>query len=146
MHLLIPIQLYDTQHIIVLMEENRSFDHFFGFAKKLKVDGLSGNEYNLINLSVDPPPPPPLHSSPPPWSGNPLIESAVGQYLPESIHHAHHCMHVRAVTVRARSSMLVVGPQRQTQRSHLSAISLDHRIASFHRHTGVTRGLSFSWT
>lgn len=34
------------------MEENRSFDHFFGFARKqLKVDGLTGTEFNLINRS-----------------------------------------------------------------------------------------------
>eukprot|EP00041_Stephanoeca_diplocostata_P022889 m.552860 g.552860 ORF g.552860 m.552860 type:complete len:774 (+) comp22168_c0_seq14:39-2360(+) len=40
------------KHVIVLMEENRSFDHFFGFAKKLLgVNGLTGTEYNQINVS-----------------------------------------------------------------------------------------------
>lgn len=34
------------------MEENRSFDHLFGFAKKLLgVNGLTGTEYNVINRS-----------------------------------------------------------------------------------------------
>ena len=38
------------KHIIVLMEENRSFDHFFGFSK-LPVEKLTGEEYNLVNTS-----------------------------------------------------------------------------------------------
>jgi phospholipase C len=38
------------KHIIVLMEENRSFDHLFGFSK-LNVEKLKGNEYNLVNIS-----------------------------------------------------------------------------------------------
>ena len=40
------------KHVIVLMLENRSFDHFFGFAKPfLNVDGLSGKEFNLVDLN-----------------------------------------------------------------------------------------------
>lgn len=40
------------KHVIVLMEENRSFDHMLGFAKKLLgVNGLDGNECNLKNTS-----------------------------------------------------------------------------------------------
>merc|ERR1719272_120108 len=40
------------KHIIVLMEENRSFDHLFGYAKKLLgVNGLDGSEFNRINRS-----------------------------------------------------------------------------------------------
>ena len=40
------------KHVIVLMEENRSFDHFFGFAAKLLgVDGVKGDEFNLKNLN-----------------------------------------------------------------------------------------------
>ena len=39
------------KHVVVLMEENRSFDHLFGFAKALRVDGLSGKEFNYINTS-----------------------------------------------------------------------------------------------
>lgn len=37
------------KHVIVLMEENRSFDHFFGWYPG--VDGLTGEEYNLVNQS-----------------------------------------------------------------------------------------------
>jgi phospholipase C len=40
------------KHIIVLMEENRSFDHMLGYAKKLLgVNGLDGTECNLVNTS-----------------------------------------------------------------------------------------------
>ena len=40
------------KHVIVLMEENRSFDHFFGFAAELLgVDGVKGDEYQLKNLA-----------------------------------------------------------------------------------------------
>lgn len=39
------------KHVIVLMLENRSFDHFFGFSKPdLNVNGLTGKEYNLENV------------------------------------------------------------------------------------------------
>jgi phospholipase C len=39
------------KHVIVLMLENRSFDHFFGFSKPdLFVNGLTGKEYNLENV------------------------------------------------------------------------------------------------
>jgi phospholipase C len=37
------------KHVIVLMEENRSFDHFFGWYPG--VDGLTGKEYNMVNAS-----------------------------------------------------------------------------------------------
>jgi phospholipase C len=37
------------KHVIVLMEENRSFDHMFGFYPG--VDGLKGNECNFVNNS-----------------------------------------------------------------------------------------------
>lgn len=37
------------KHVIVLMEENRSFDHFFGWYPG--VNGLNGTEYNLVNAS-----------------------------------------------------------------------------------------------
>lgn len=37
------------KHVIVLMEENRSFDHFCGWFPG--VDGLTGDEYNLVNQS-----------------------------------------------------------------------------------------------
>jgi len=41
------------KHIVVLMEENRSFDHLFGWATKLlKVNGLTGKESNLVNRSA----------------------------------------------------------------------------------------------
>jgi len=40
------------KHVVVLFEENRSFDHFFGWSrKKLGVDGLWGNETNPVNVS-----------------------------------------------------------------------------------------------
>eukprot|EP01059_Diplonema_ambulator_P024729 TRINITY_DN4104_c1_g1_i1.p1 TRINITY_DN4104_c1_g1~~TRINITY_DN4104_c1_g1_i1.p1 ORF type:complete len:644 (+),score=201.25 TRINITY_DN4104_c1_g1_i1:1082-3013(+) len=35
------------KHVVVLMEENRSFDHIFGWRKG--VNGLTGNEYNLLD-------------------------------------------------------------------------------------------------
>ena len=39
------------KHIIVLMLENRSFDHFFGFSKPdLNVNGLSGKEFNYEDV------------------------------------------------------------------------------------------------
>ena len=37
------------KHVVVLYEENRAFDHFFGHQKALKVDGLKGNETNPID-------------------------------------------------------------------------------------------------
>ena len=36
-------------HIIVVMEENRSFDHLLGWSKQLKVNGLTGKESNPIS-------------------------------------------------------------------------------------------------
>ena len=40
------------KHVVVLMLENRSFDHLFGFAGDLLgVDGLAGDEFNYINTS-----------------------------------------------------------------------------------------------
>lgn len=44
---------WPIKHIVVLMEENRSFDHMFGFAKKLLgINGLDGTECNPVNTSV----------------------------------------------------------------------------------------------
>ena len=37
------------KHVVVLYEENRAFDHFFGHQKALKVDGLKGDESNPID-------------------------------------------------------------------------------------------------
>ena len=37
------------KHVVVLMEENRSFDHMCGFFPG--VNGLNGTEYNLLNVS-----------------------------------------------------------------------------------------------
>ena len=37
------------KHVVVLYEENRAFDHFFGHQKGLNVDGLQGNESNPID-------------------------------------------------------------------------------------------------
>jgi phospholipase C len=34
------------EHIVVLMQENRSFDHVFGY--RHGVNGLKGNEFNLV--------------------------------------------------------------------------------------------------
>eukprot|EP01064_Diplonema_japonicum_P019543 TRINITY_DN2828_c3_g4_i1.p1 TRINITY_DN2828_c3_g4~~TRINITY_DN2828_c3_g4_i1.p1 ORF type:complete len:481 (+),score=158.78 TRINITY_DN2828_c3_g4_i1:39-1481(+) len=39
------------KHVVVLMEENRSFDHMLGWYNKTKIDGLTGKEFNLLNLS-----------------------------------------------------------------------------------------------
>lgn len=43
-------RLKQVQHIVVVMMENRSFDHMLGYLARdsqLDVDGLSGDEYNL---------------------------------------------------------------------------------------------------
>eukprot|EP00048_Salpingoeca_helianthica_P016156 m.230720 g.230720 ORF g.230720 m.230720 type:complete len:480 (-) comp18134_c0_seq1:32-1471(-) len=39
------------KNVVVLMEENRAFDHMLGWLKKTRpeVDGLTGDEYNLAN-------------------------------------------------------------------------------------------------
>src|SRR5579871_4424276 len=42
----------NIEHVIVLMMENRSFDHIFGF--RSGVNGLHGNEYNLLDPSKPP--------------------------------------------------------------------------------------------
>jgi phospholipase C len=41
------------KHVVVLYQENRGFDHVFGFARErgIKVNGLSGNESNPLSLS-----------------------------------------------------------------------------------------------
>ncbi|MEZ4910236.1 MAG: alkaline phosphatase family protein [Saprospiraceae bacterium] len=40
------------EHIIVLMLENRSFDHLFGFLKHpKKINGLTGNEFNPVSAT-----------------------------------------------------------------------------------------------
>ena len=38
------------KHVVVLYQENRGLDHFFGHHKGLKVDGLKGDESNPISL------------------------------------------------------------------------------------------------
>jgi len=44
---------YPIEHVIVLMEENRSFDHMLGYMKKQvpEIEGLTGNESNPLNVS-----------------------------------------------------------------------------------------------
>jgi phospholipase C len=37
------------EHVVVLMLENRSFDHLFGF--RPGVEGLKGDEFNLLDPS-----------------------------------------------------------------------------------------------
>src|SRR5262249_56978931 len=37
------------EHVVVLMLENRSFDHIFGY--RTGVNGLRGDEYNLLSPS-----------------------------------------------------------------------------------------------
>lgn len=39
----------DIRHFVVLMLENRSFDHLFGFYPGLKELGLDGTESNLLH-------------------------------------------------------------------------------------------------
>src|SRR5262249_16906731 len=43
-----PVGLDNLKHIVVLMMENRSFDHMLGFAATANwpIDGLTGNEAN----------------------------------------------------------------------------------------------------
>ena len=44
------VQSHSIKHVVVLMEENRSFDHLLGWAKDLLgIDGLTGSEYNPIS-------------------------------------------------------------------------------------------------
>ena len=38
------------QHVVVLMLENRSFDHIFGY--RPGVNGLKGDEFNLLKPSA----------------------------------------------------------------------------------------------
>jgi phospholipase C len=38
------------EHVVVLMLENRSFDHIFGFRQN--VNGLKGSEFNLLNPAL----------------------------------------------------------------------------------------------
>mmetsp|Transcript_25085 Transcript_25085/g.77347 ORF Transcript_25085/g.77347 Transcript_25085/m.77347 type:complete len:514 (-) Transcript_25085:70-1611(-) len=38
------------RHVVVLYEENRAFDHFFGHHKSLNVNGLQGNESNPVKI------------------------------------------------------------------------------------------------
>src|SRR5262245_42065551 len=47
------------EHLVVLMLENRSFDHVLGWlqSKKPDIDGLSGSESNPTSAQVFPPPP-----------------------------------------------------------------------------------------
>ena len=41
---------HTIKHIVVLMEENRSFDHLFGWAgAELGINGLTGKEYNHVS-------------------------------------------------------------------------------------------------
>ena len=39
----------EIKHIIVLMMENRSFDHMLGWQGRAEVDGLDGTEFNHID-------------------------------------------------------------------------------------------------
>ena len=39
------------KHFVVVYQENRAFDHMFGWDKSLSVDGLTGNETNPIKPS-----------------------------------------------------------------------------------------------
>eukprot|EP01059_Diplonema_ambulator_P033904 TRINITY_DN732_c0_g2_i2.p1 TRINITY_DN732_c0_g2~~TRINITY_DN732_c0_g2_i2.p1 ORF type:complete len:483 (+),score=222.73 TRINITY_DN732_c0_g2_i2:45-1493(+) len=39
------------KHVVLLMEENRSFDHMMGFFKNVKVNGLTGKESNPYNTT-----------------------------------------------------------------------------------------------
>ena len=45
----VPANLAQIDHFIVLMMENRSFDHIFGFQYEAAQGGLNGNESNLID-------------------------------------------------------------------------------------------------
>ena len=39
------------KHVVVLMLENRSFDHMLGFVKSIPVNGLNGTESNPIDTT-----------------------------------------------------------------------------------------------
>jgi phospholipase C len=39
-------------HIIMVMEENRSFDHLLGWSKQLGIDGLTGRESNPVSTVI----------------------------------------------------------------------------------------------
>jgi phospholipase C len=40
------------KHVIVVMEENRSFDHLLGWLNRSNINGLTGDEYNKVNTTV----------------------------------------------------------------------------------------------
>ncbi len=44
-----PTQSQRIEHVVVLMLENRSFDHIFGYRQG--INGLKGDEFNLLNPS-----------------------------------------------------------------------------------------------
>lgn len=48
--------LADIQHVVVLMMENRSFDHFFGYLDLPNIDNLSTGDYSVQALADGAPP------------------------------------------------------------------------------------------
>ena len=44
-----------VKHLIILMMENRSFDHYLGWLKQYnnEINGLTGNEFNCVNVSTN---------------------------------------------------------------------------------------------
>lgn len=58
---------HTIKHVVVLMEENRSFDHLLGFRKG--VNGLTGQEFNYINPSK-------------PWLGKVFVQQNASNVAP----------------------------------------------------------------
>ena len=71
------------KHLVVLMLENRSFDHVFGFmrSKRYPVDGLTGKESNPL----DP------HAK----SAKVTVSADAGYVLPQDAGHAFHDVNVQ---------------------------------------------------
>ena len=73
------MSLDHIDHIVVLILENRSFDHMLGYLKRESgrqdVDGLTGNEVNFL----DDTPFPSHHDSAPKMNGDPVMIGIVFQ-------------------------------------------------------------------
>lgn len=81
-------RLHGVEHVVVLMMENRSFDHMLGYLQKagMKVNGLTGNETNPDDAGQ----PVQVFEYPPDFTafhkpGEPLDESLDPQHDPEDV-------------------------------------------------------------
>src|SRR6266436_2307358 len=68
------------EHLVVLMLENRSFDHMLGFTREAgyDVDGLTGNESNPLDPNVAHSPSVPVHRG-----ADPVLGIDPGHQVPD---------------------------------------------------------------